>query len=464
MKIDSAANKSKIRRVEITTDILSGRGGLAPLLQYIDSIGIITKIENVIGSLRGSSKGYPLGEMARQIIAYFLDGSDQSICGFDRRRDDAGYAAVLQRDASGLIGSAMVKRFFGKFNGTRHAAFRSLLNELFIWRLTVEKPLVIVLHLDTMVLDNDDASKREGVAPTYKDVCGFQPLQINCGPYIADMHFRSGEKHSNHGDDAREAVARIVRLIRTRYQKDIPIIVSADSGFLSEENLLYFEKTLGIQYVVIGKLYDSVYAALGDDPAAKQCGTLERKDAAWVCYDFQSGLQSWSKEYRTVLTSLQCENGQYVIAGVRDTVMYTNLGANTQYDEELTKRGYDSYLSASGIAGLAHKNGAEELNHRSIKEFMGSEHLPFKRFGMNGAYYGLMLIAHTLMEAFRHDVLSDIIPDRCYPTRIRRTLIDIAVKIVRTGRQVIMKVTEAVAKQLSIATIWQRCSSPPVMA
>jgi hypothetical protein len=463
MKIDSAANKSKITKVEITNDVLSGRGGLALLLRYIDSIGAIDMIENAVGDLRGSSKGLPMGEMARQVIACFLDGSDKSMTGFDSRRDDNGYGAVLQRSTEELAGSAMVKRFFRKFNGTRYAAFRSLINELFVWRLSVEKPQVIVLHLDTMVLDNDDASKREGVNPTYKDVCGFQPLQINWGPYIIDMHFRSGEKHSNHGDDAREAVARIVRLIRTRYQTDTPIIVSTDSGFLSEENLLYFEETLGIQYVVMGKQYDSVYEALGDDPDTKRCGRLERKDAAWVCYDFRSMLKSWHKEYRTILTSLQCEDDQYVIEGIRDTIMYTNLGTDARNDNELIKRGYASYLTGTGIAGLAHKNGAEELNHRSIKEFMGSEHLPFKRFGMNGAYYGIMLIAHTLMEAFRCDILHDVIPQRCYPTRIRREVIDIAVKIVRTGRQVIMKVTEVVAKRISIFELWRRCAMQPAL-
>jgi hypothetical protein len=65
-----------------------------------------------------------------------------------------------------------------------------------------------------MILDNNDAKKREGSAPTYKKVCGFQPLQINWGPYIIDVHFRSGEKHSNHGNDAKYAINRIASLIR----------------------------------------------------------------------------------------------------------------------------------------------------------------------------------------------------------------------------------------------------------
>ena len=38
------------------------------------------------------------------------------------------------------------------------------------------------------------------------------------------MHFRSGEKHSNHGNDAKEAVARVVKMIRNQYDEMVPMI------------------------------------------------------------------------------------------------------------------------------------------------------------------------------------------------------------------------------------------------
>ena len=58
-----------------------------------------------------------------------------------------------------------------------------MLQRLFIWRLSIEQPELIKLGIDTMVLDNDDALKREGVDPTYKKVKGFQPLQMYWGRY-----------------------------------------------------------------------------------------------------------------------------------------------------------------------------------------------------------------------------------------------------------------------------------------
>jgi hypothetical protein len=93
-------------------------------------------------------------------------------------------------------------------------------------------------------------------------------------------------------------------------------------------------------------------------------------------------------------------------------VLYTNLGNNDCTDLELQLRKMGSLLENAQIVKLVHRNGEEELNHHSIKEFMGSEHLPFKNLEMNGASYSLMVINHSLMEAFRYDIASDIIPKR----------------------------------------------------
>ncbi len=462
MKIGYDRNENKINAVEITNDTLSNRGGLSFMLRYLDNIGISSMIEGRFGHLRKSSKGESIGECARQFMAFCMDGTKHSLVRFDELKKDPGYAAVLERDTKSLISTSSAKRFFKKFTGTTYLSYRSILNDLFIWRLKQEKPSKIILHLDTMVLDNNDAKHREGCNVTYKKVLGFQPLQINWGPYIIDLHFRSGEKHSNHGNDAKEAIARVVKMIRSEYDETVPIVVCADSGFLSDENLLFFENELKIKYVVIGKLYSSVYKAM-ETAEVSESARVEAKRASWVCYDFKSKLDRWKAPRRTILTTLVSEDEQYVLEGIGDTVMYTNLGNNDLMDCELYMRGLENMITTETIVKLAHHNGEEELNHRSIKEFMGSEQLPFTNFGMNGAYYSLMVISHFLMESFRSDVASKIIPVRCYATRLRREIIDIAVKIVRTGHRIILKVTRALWEALDVKTIWERCNNPSVL-
>ncbi len=462
MKIGSDRKECKINDVAITDETLSNRGGLSFMMRYMDKTGISAKIEDRFGHLRKSGKGESISECARQFMAFCIDGTKHAIARFDELKKDSGYAAVIERDCKSLISTSSAKRFFKKFRGTSFLSFRSILNDLFIWRLKQEKPSVITLYLDTMVLDNNDARKREGCNVTYKKVLGFQPLQINWGPYIADMLFRSGEKHSNHGNDAKEAVARIINLIRSRYDENVPIILTADSGFLSDENMLYFEKELRIKYIVMGKLYSSVYNAIQSGEVSESV-RVTAKRASWVCYDFQSKLDSWESPRRTILTTLVAEDEQYVLEGIRDTVMYTNLGNNDRMDCELHMRKHSDVMQTKEIVKLAHRNGEEELNHRSIKEFMGSEQLPFTNFGMNGAYYSLMVISHFFMEAFRKDVACTAIPKRCYATRLRREIIDIAVKVVHTGHRIILKTTRAIWETLDIGSLWERCNSPALL-
>jgi hypothetical protein len=106
-----------------------------------------------------------------------LDGTSRHSSYFDELQRDEGYRAVVEMTEKQMASSHAMKRFFGAFNVFHAAAFRWVLKELLIWRLQREQPRVVVMTLDTMVMDNDEAIKREGCDPTYKKVKGFQPLQ-----------------------------------------------------------------------------------------------------------------------------------------------------------------------------------------------------------------------------------------------------------------------------------------------
>ncbi len=47
-----------------------------------------------------------------------------------------------------------------------------------------------ITHIDTMVLDNNDAQKREGVSPEYKKVKESQPIHLYRGRFIIDIILR----------------------------------------------------------------------------------------------------------------------------------------------------------------------------------------------------------------------------------------------------------------------------------
>ncbi len=97
------------------------------------------------------------------VIAFFIDSADMSIAGFEERKKDESYAAVLENGPEEMASSHQIKRFFKKLSIVSLLVFRKILHNLFIWRLKISRPKGIELFIDTMVLDNDDALKREGL-------------------------------------------------------------------------------------------------------------------------------------------------------------------------------------------------------------------------------------------------------------------------------------------------------------
>jgi len=98
--------------------------------------------------------------------------------------------------------------------------------------------------------------------------------------------------------------------------------------------------------------------------------------------------------------------------------------------------------------------------HRALKDF-GSEHLPFHRFTANAAWYSVLLTAFTLYEAFKRDLAAADLPVTCYPTRFRRTVIDLAAKVVATGGRRILRYAQATYDALHLETLWKRMQHPP---
>ena len=450
----------QITTVEITEDKITGRGGLLFILRYLEKSKIFNLIGTVLGDISGNKKAKPAEFILRQVMAKMIDGSDSSIKGFDRLKQDEGYASEIEVVKEDMVSSHMVKRFFNKFTGIKFKIYRKVLQELFVWRLHITQPSMILLDMDTMVLDNDDAKQRQGVDVTYKNKCGFQPLQITWKGKIVDALFRRGSAHSNHGNDVKQMMTEIVRLIRTRYSPDVPIMLTTDSGFMDEKNFNYFEDVLKIFYICYGKLYDTVkdYIKAADRTGFK---TYRNKDTRWEYLEFGSELKSWKRFRRTIFTRLMQEGQQLLLEFVRpDSVLYTNIGMDKSMTKQLVASGNKEYLGAKKIIGLAHGRGASELTNRSLKDFMVREQLPFKLFGMNGAYYYVQVITHFLCECYKEDVAHDVVPVTCYPTTFRRKLIDFAAKIVGTGNRIKLQVSEAVWDGNRIWQLWQRCNRP----
>jgi len=449
-------NKSKpiIHDVEVTEDVLTSRAGLSLFVRYLRNIIVFPSLEDLFSTIRKSSKRQEISEIFKQLFCFFMDGTSRHLTYFDTLKEDEGYAKSIETDPVNMLSSHAVKRFFRAILLPFSFSFRKVLQELFLWRLHMEKPVMIMLGMDTMPMDNDDAEKREGAKPTYKKRKGFQPIHLTWGRFIIDTIFRSGDKHSNHGDDAAQMVKRMVTLIRKRYRKGVPIIIRLDSGFFDQKLFKLFE-SLGIGYICGGKLYGDLKVIVSDSDKSLW-KVYENENQVWEFMEFGDRRGSWKMFRRCIYCRPVYKDKQMLFKFARpDTLIYTNLGTNSPIDEQLRAIGLEKMLKAERIIEEYHGRGSDELVHRALKDFR-CEQLPFKRFHKNAAFYYTMVIGFFLYETFKEDVCSPIVSVNSYATTLRRKVLDIAGKIVKHSEKITLKVTISVWNSLNFQQLWQK--------
>ncbi len=448
----------RINKIDITEDNLTGRGGMALYARYLSKVSIYPILANYFGHIRKSEKGLAVWNIFKQVFCFFYDGTSRHLIYFDHLKKDEGYASVIENSPGKMVSSHQIKRFFKSFAWLCGGVFRKVLQQMFIWRLKVENPEVIELTIDTMVLDNDEAPKRHGVQPTYKKVKGFQPLQIIWNGKVVDAIFRGGKKHSNYGNTVVNMVTGLVKLIRKEYGETVTIILRLDSGFFDEMNFAAFDK-LGIGFICTGKMYAGVKEYVGVQ-AGNAWSSYDNGHQEWQWLEFGFRCDCWKEFYRAIYTRPIYEGKQKLLDFARpDNVIMTNLGVNSAVLAGCSPEIRRKLLRAEQIIGSHHQRGADELPHRGLKDF-GFEELPFKRFAANSAFYYCMLISFFLFEAFKEDVLAEVIPIGSYATTVRRKALDFAAKIVKTGGQIILKVTRPIMDNLHFDILWQRCQNP----
>ena len=82
--------------VEITSDTLTGRGGLVLFSRYVRNLELFGDIDRLFGSMRKSSKGLPVTVLFHQLFCFFLDGTSRHLVRFDELKRDDGYAAAIE--------------------------------------------------------------------------------------------------------------------------------------------------------------------------------------------------------------------------------------------------------------------------------------------------------------------------------------------------------------------------------
>ena len=457
----SISAKSKIKDIQVTTDLLADRGGLVPLMRYADSTLVLEEVASILSPFRKGKKGVSVSALARQIAAFFFDGTSRHLSRFDDLKRDKGYHAILEEKGYQIASSHQVKRILHKMPATTWSQFRSLLRRMFATRLRESKPEVVELFLDTMVLDNDDAQVRQGNQPTYKKVKGFQPLNLIWDGQIIDTQFRGGSMNGNHGRTAFTMIAKAHKIIRKELGYEVAVVVRMDGGFF-DGKLFESLDVSNIGFICSGRLTPEIKLFADQQ---EEWAQLDTKRQCYNYFEFGTRCKEWKRFYRAVFLRQQFDADQKLLEFARpDNVIITNMGVNRGLFNAIPAEVSERLFAIENLIKGHHGKGAEELTHRGLKNF-GFQQLPFKKFGANMAFYYMMVVSFNLMEWYKRDILVhfNLVGKGSYATTIRRVAIDFAAKFIRTGGKVIMKVTTAAMERLDLRNLWLRCLGAPVL-
>jgi hypothetical protein len=443
-------------QVKVTEEMISGVTGIHCFSKYLESTGILKIFESKFDKIKKSKKGYGLSSIFGQVICNLAMDKSGSISAYDRLKESPDYACLIEKDLDEIVSTSQVTRFFNKFCYGHFHKFREILEDLFITSLAKEKPKYVEIYIDTMVMDNDSALKREGVNPTYKNVKGFQPLQAIWNGYFVDAIFRQGSSHSNHGNDFIMMVKRLVGIIRNKYNCNIPIIIKTDSGFFSEDNFREMDE-LKVAFICSGKKYNKMLDIAASFTSDKWM-QYSSNNTTWRFVEFEYGCDTWKGDkYRTIYTSPLKEGNQLLFIGTeKDSAIITNIGVNKFLEDIFGYELFEYWHNANNIIHHHHLQGYAELAHKRFKDFR-NEHLPFKHFHCNLAFYYTALVAFDLFEAFKRDILNGLFEKDAYPSTVRNRFINCACKIIKSARKYIICVTKYTMKLMDLNSIMQKC-------
>ena len=86
----------KIDQLQVTSDTLTSRGGLAFFVKYVQAIGILGLLLNRFARIKKSVKGVSVANLFLQALYFFFDGTSRHLCHFEQLRQDQGYGAVVE--------------------------------------------------------------------------------------------------------------------------------------------------------------------------------------------------------------------------------------------------------------------------------------------------------------------------------------------------------------------------------
>jgi hypothetical protein len=242
-------------------------------------------------------------------------------------------------------------------------------------------PGEFVMDVDSSICETYGLQKHGGSKFTYRHVRGYHPLFAVASPTGDVLHhrLRGGPSHTARGAASflAETFSRVRHAGVTGH-----IVVRADSGFYNHKVVAACEKA-GAGFSVTAKMSPALHQVIGAIP---------EEDWVPIPY-FIEGAAVAETTYKAFATHKGAKARRLIVRRVPPTPG-SQLALYTEYSYHpfITNRDGETLVLEAD-----HRRHAEVENAiRDFKYGVGLNHLPSGRFGANGAWLALNVIAHNL--------------------------------------------------------------------
>lgn len=391
---------------------LSSDSGLFLIKEFAHKIGFHKLIKKMFKTNDKANRDHKdhenLCQMIYQILAGYFNDDDA-----DELTNEPVMNTILNKD--GLASQPTISRFFNRMDEETLKQFEEILKHLRKSVYSVENPEMMLLDLDSTLLNT--YGKQEGVGYNYHySANGYHPLLCYDGLTgdLLKSELRDGPVYSSTG------VVEFLQPLLDEYQENYPntkLYLRGDSGFANPD--LYTQaETNGVSYAIRLKANQNLYRLSEAANCRLNDITRNNKVDYAVAYDeFYYKAASW-KYPRRVVVKVEKPHNQF---NYQHAFIVTNMDLSPK--EVLMfycNRGtMENFIKES-------KNGFNFNSTSSRNKIVNSNRLQ------------LHMLAYNLFNWFRRLVLPKSMKKMQIDT-IRIKLIKIASRIIHTARYIVFK-------------------------
>lgn len=421
MKEDTVVSRVGKFNVEFGSQTLSSRAGMVLIKDFIDRLGVAQILDREL-EVKQRERGYSESQSVLGLVYNQIAGGS-CLSDLEVLRGDPGTLHLLGVDA--ILAAQTAGEFLRKFD---MGDLRDLQR---VTRLLQERARpyqhgdVCTIDADSSIYEQASATK-QGSDTAYNGEVGYHPLFAFWDEEgeLLFSHLRRGSAYTSR--NVIWFLAETVRRVPSGATKKF----RADSGFYDKKVVAFCEEHQMRFAITADQTKPLVALIAAIEESAWQ--DLERYGTAQVA-EVRYQPVGWRTSYR------------YVVK--RDLVLNKKLEAEFRYHVLVTD---DEQRTAEEVLVWHLAHASMENRIKEHKSGFALEKLPTRGFHANWAYLLIGQIAFNLVAWFKRLVLPEAYHQATIKT-IRHHVLNVAAKIVRTGRRLFLKISEHYRYQ----EVWQ---------